>query len=203
MPRGTWRIASSEYPILASFATHATHATDATHATAATASRTHTTHQDGHHRQHSKNTKYLASCLEKCMHVAVPSSQGSRASITALSRICNRPEPQFGALSLAERRGRNPWAARNLARNPRFDQSGETQLYGSNSLNRQDCFSQTLLLPGCSSTSASPRLVLRAFKPQLSLTETFSCSLKMSDRKAVIKNADMSEEMQQVGIAAH
>merc|ERR1739840_91671 len=39
-------------------------------------------------------------------------------------------------------------------------------------------FSQTLLLPGCSSTSASP-------------------SLKMSDRKAVIKNADMSEEMQQ------
>ena len=99
---------------------------------------------------------------------------------------------------MVEGRGRNPWAARNLARNPRFDQSGETQLYGSNSLNRQDCFSQTLLLPGCSSTSASPRLVLRAFKPQLSLTESFSCSLKMSDRKAVIKNADMSEEMQQV-----
>merc|ERR1712198_687660 len=47
-----------------------------------------------------------------------------------------------------------------------------------NSLNRQDCFSQTLLLPGCSSTTASS-------------------SLKMSDRKAVIKNADMSEEMQQ------
>merc|ERR1711863_120087 len=45
-------------------------------------------------------------------------------------------------------------------------------------MGRQDCFSQTLLLPGCSSTSASP-------------------SLKMSDRKAVIKNADMSEEMQQ------
>merc|ERR1712233_26680 len=39
-------------------------------------------------------------------------------------------------------------------------------------------FSQTLLLPGCSSTTASS-------------------SLKMSDRKAVIKNADMSEEMQQ------
>merc|ERR1712008_89289 len=40
-------------------------------------------------------------------------------------------------------------------------------------------FSQTLLLPGCSSTKASPS------------------KIKMSDRKAVIKNADMSEEMQQ------
>merc|ERR1712226_1559003 len=39
-------------------------------------------------------------------------------------------------------------------------------------------FSPTLLLPGCSSTTASS-------------------STKMSDRKAVIKNADMSEEMQQ------
>merc|ERR1711944_228921 len=39
-------------------------------------------------------------------------------------------------------------------------------------------FSQTLLPPGCS----SPRT---------------SSSIKMSDRKAVIKNADMSEEMQQ------
>merc|ERR1711894_51051 len=39
-------------------------------------------------------------------------------------------------------------------------------------------FSQTLLPPGCSSPRASS-------------------SLKMSDRKAVIKNADMSEEMQQ------
>merc|ERR1712179_274985 len=45
--------------------------------------------------------------------------------------------------------------------------------------------------------SASPRLVHRAFKPQLSLSEASFCSLKMSDRKAVIKNADMSEEMQQ------
>merc|ERR1712032_970683 len=55
--------------------------------------------------------------------------------------------------------------------------------YRSNSLNRQDCFSQTLLLPGCSSTTASSRI-------------------KMSDRKAVIKNADMSEEMQK-DIAAY
>ena len=62
-----------------------------------------------------------------------------------------------GALSLAERRGRNPRAARNPARNPRLDQSGETRLYRSNSLNRQDCFSPTLLLPGCSSTTASSR----------------------------------------------
>ena len=108
-----------------------------------------------------------------------------------------------GALSLAERRGRNPRAARNPARNPRLDQSGETRLYRSNSLNRQGCFSQTLLLPGCSSTTASPRLVPRAFKPQLSLTEAFFCSLKMSDRKAVIKNADMSEEMQQVRLEVH
>merc|ERR1712168_1265710 len=37
----------------------------------------------------------------------------------------------------------------------------------------------TLQLPGCSSTQASPS------------------NKKMSDRKAVIKNADMSEEMQQ------
>merc|ERR1711933_628430 len=40
-------------------------------------------------------------------------------------------------------------------------------------------FSQTLQLPGCSSTQASPS------------------TTSMSDRKAVIKNADMSEEMQQ------
>merc|ERR1711972_987065 len=40
-------------------------------------------------------------------------------------------------------------------------------------------FSQTLLPPGCSSTQASPS------------------TNSMSDRKAVIKNADMSEEMQQ------
>merc|ERR1712018_999974 len=48
-------------------------------------------------------------------------------------------------------------------------------------------FSLTLLLPGCSSTQASPS------------------TTSMSDRKAVIKNADMSEEMQQdaVDCATH
>merc|ERR1712126_633665 len=48
-----------------------------------------------------------------------------------------------------------------------------------NSLNRQGCFSQTLLPSGCLSTQSSPS------------------TTSMSDRKAVIKNADMSEEMQQ------
>ena len=101
---------------------------------------------------------------------------------------------------MVEKRGRNPCAARNLARNRGVDQWGASWLYRSNSLNRQGCFSQTLLLPGCSSTQASPRWVPRAFQLVLILTLSILSTTSMSDRKAVIKNADMSEEMQQVKI---
>ena len=42
------------------------------------------------------------------------------------------------------------------------------------------------------------KVSFESLKSYLSLYKAFLCSLKMSDRKAVIKNADMSEEMQQV-----